>query len=151
MELTQEQISEIAEELECGMRVFVHVDTKEIQTIIDWENSLDFDEEIWKDVIDEIEGNAEKYVEFEKMSSNESFAVMEEFVETVDNEELQKKLELGLSLSKPFRNFKDIVDNFGGEYRKKWFEFKKNSYIDWVITQLDHYNNNPQTGTDDEF
>ncbi len=65
---------------------------------------------------------------------------MEDFVKIVKDEKLRGKLELGLSLSKPFRNFKDIIDD-DVEYREKWFAFKSAKYIDNVKEQLDNYNN----------
>jgi len=55
-------------------------------------------------------------------------------------------LELGLSLSKPFRNFKDIIDN-ENEYRKNWFAFKSAKYIEFVKEQLESYNNNIRSST----
>lgn len=74
------------------------------------------------------------------MDSRESFTVMAEFVDTVEDEKLREKLDLGLSLSRPFRNFKDIIDG-EPKYRKKWFEFKSARYIEYVKEQLDRYNN----------
>ena len=76
---------------------------------------------------------------FEKMDSRESFRVMENFVDLVEDTELKNKLDLGLSLSKPFRNFKDIIDS-ESEYREKWFQFKKQKYIEYVIEQIDFHN-----------
>ncbi|MBU2445327.1 MAG: UPF0158 family protein [Bacteroidetes bacterium] len=139
VELTEEQIKSIAGDLECGMKVYVNIETREIKSIINLDESIYADEEVWKEDIKEIEENFEKYLEFEKMDSSESFQVMEEFVESVRDEELRKKLELGLSLSKPFRNFKDIIDD-EGKYRAKWFAFKSAKYIDYVKEQLDNYN-----------
>jgi len=139
MQLTDEQINTIAEDLESSMRVYVHIDTKEIKTIIDWEESVTFDEGMWDDVIHEIEKESDKYVEFEKMSSNEFFAVMEEFVDTIGDAKLQKQLELALSVSKPYMNFRNILRSYP-DHRKKWHEFKRASYVDWVRTQLEHYN-----------
>jgi len=139
MKLTDEEIKFIAEELEIGMKVYLHKETKEIKSVINLEENIYADEELWKDSINEIEENYDKYVEFEKMDSREAFRVMEEFVETVDDEELKKKLELGLWLSKPFRNFKDIIDD-EGEYRKKWFAFKSAKYVEYVKEQLANYN-----------
>ncbi|MFA5806253.1 MAG: UPF0158 family protein [Melioribacteraceae bacterium] len=141
MRLTEEQIKSIAEDLDIGMKVFVHIETNEIKSIINLEENIYADEEMWEEDIKEIEGNIDKYLEFEKMDSRESFQVMEEFVETVQDEELRKKLELGLSLSKPFRNFKDIIDD-DNEYRTKWFAFKNAKHIEFVKGQLDRYNNN---------
>ena len=118
MNLTSEEIKSIADDLECGMKVYVHKETKEIKSIIDLDENIYADKEVWEEDIKEVEENYDKYLEFENMDSRESFQVMEEFVVTVDDEELRKKLELGLSLSKPFRNFKDIIDD-ENEYRNK--------------------------------
>ena len=140
MKLTDEQIKSIAEDLECGMKVYVHIETKEIKTIADLDNNFYSDEEAWAEEIKEIEENYDKYVQFEKMDSRESFRIMEKVIETLKDEELKKKLELGLNLSKPFRNFKDIINN-AGEYREKWFEFKNIKYIEYVKEQLAFLNN----------
>jgi hypothetical protein len=146
MKLTEEQIKSIAEELETGFKVYLNIETKEIKSIIDFDNNYDADTEPWEDDIKEIEENFDKYLKFEKMDSRESFQVMEEFVVTVDDEELRKKLEIGLSLSKPFRNFKDIIDD-ENEYRKNWFAFKSTKYIEFVKEQLESYNNNISSST----
>ncbi len=139
MELTEKQIKSIAEDLECGMNVYVHKKTMEIKAIINFNSNWDVDPEPWQDDIDEIEENYDMYLSFDCMNSHESFRVMEEFVETVEDKELKMKLELGLSLSKPFRNFKDIIDD-AGEYREKWFEFKNMKYIEYVKEQLSFFN-----------
>lgn len=140
MELTEEQIKSIAEDLDCGMAVYVNKETQEIKSIIDTDDYLYTEDELLDDDKKEIEENYDKYIEFNKMDSREAYQVMEEFVNTVDDEELRKKLELGLSLSKPFRNFKDIID-CEGEYREKWFAFKSSKYIEYVKEQLAFYNN----------
>ncbi len=138
--LTNEQIKEIASELDIGMNVYVNKVTKEIKSIINFDHHIYAEEELWEDEINEIEKNFDSYIQFEPMDSRQAFRVMEEFVETLDNSEIRKKLELGLSLSKPFRNFKDILENYH-EYRDKWFSFKEKEYIEYVKEQLDDYNN----------
>ena len=138
--LTDEQIKEIASELDLGMNVYVNKATKEIKSIIDFDQQIFADKELWEDDINEIESNFDSYLQFEPMNSNEGFRLMQEFVETIDDNEIKSKLELGLSLSKPFRNFKDILENYN-EYRVKWFSFKETKYIEYVKEQLDNYNN----------
>jgi hypothetical protein len=139
MELTNQQLKEIAEELDCGMNVYLHKETKEIKSIIDFDKNIYADEELWEEDIREIEDNYDEYIPFEQMDSGEAFQVMVEFIKTVKNEELKKKLELGLSLSKPFRNFKDIIDA-EEKYREKWFAFKSEKYIEFVKEQLTDFN-----------
>lgn len=138
--LTEEQIKSIAEDLDIGMKVYVNLLTMEIKTIIDTLQHYEVHTEAWEDDINEIEENFDKYFEFEKMDSRKSFQIMEEFLETVKDERLKEKLELGLSLSKPFRNFKDIID-VENEYRKQWFEFKDSRNIEFVKEQIERHNN----------
>ena len=63
---------------------------------------------------------------------------MADFTETVDNQKLRDKLVNSLNKSKPFRNFKWQIDN-SGEYRQKWFDYKKLRYIKSVKEQIDNY------------
>ena len=139
MKLTKEQIKSIADDLDCGMIVYVHKETKEIKTIIDFDSHLDVDMELWKEDINEIEENFDMYFQFELMDSRKSFQIMEDFTESIVDDELRKKLELGLRLSKPFRNFKDIID-YEDEYRDKWFEFKSAKYVEFVNEHLSLFN-----------
>lgn len=139
MNLTRNQIENIAEELESGMKVYLNIETMEIKTILDWDDNYLSSEDEWDDDLKEIENNFDKYIMFEKMDSRESYRVMENFVDLVEDTELKNKLDLGLSLSKPFRNFKDIIDS-ESEYREKWFQFKKQKYIEYVIEQIDFHN-----------
>ena len=141
--LAEEQIKSIAEDLDIGMQVYVNLETMEIKTIIDTLQHFDVDTETWEEDINEIEKNFDKYFEFEKMDSRESFRVMEEFVETVEDKRLREKLELGLSLSKPFRNFKDIIDD-ENEYRKLWFKFRDSRNIEFVKGQIERHNKSVQ-------
>src|ERR1035437_3269475 len=92
--LTEEQIKSIAEDLDIGMKVYVHIETDEIKTIIDLDQHYDADTEAWEEDIKEVEENYDKYFQFEKMDSKESFQMMEDFVETVKDLELKNKLEL---------------------------------------------------------
>ena len=48
--------------------------------------------------------------------------MMEDFAETIEDEELKHALKLGQTLSKPFR--KNIIDS-SEEYRNKWLNIKK--------------------------
>jgi len=138
MYLSEDEIKSIAESLDADLKVYLNIETKEIITIPDFDDFYLEDNEIDEDLI-KIENNYENFLEFEKMDSRDSFRVMESFIDTIDNEELRKKLELGLSLSKPFRNFKDIID-YESKYREKWFEYKELKYIDYVKERLDWYN-----------
>ena len=133
--MTDEQINELADNLDCGLRCFVHKEEKTIVTIPDTINNPDSDTGLWDEVNDEIEKNFDSYVEIEKMDSHESFRLMENFIHTVDSLQLRDKLEEALRRPRPFANFKFDIDN-SGPYRQKWFEFKNEQMIEWVKGQL---------------
>jgi len=135
MKLTDQQILEIVDNLDSGMRCFFNRKTGEIKTILNFDGCIGEDEEPFKEEKEEIEENWDDYYEFEGMSSHDSFGMMVDFAETIDNEELQDKLVDLLRKSKPFRNFKWQIDN-SGEYRQKWFDYKKMCYIKFVKEQI---------------
>lgn len=65
----------------------------------------------------------ENYLTFEPLESHESFQIMEEFVENLEDKKLKGELFNALKQRKPFANFKFIIDN--SRYRQDWFDFKK--------------------------
>jgi hypothetical protein len=133
--MTEEQINELADNLDFGLRCFVHKDKKTIVTTPDTINNPDSDSESWDEANEEIENNFDSYVEIEKMDSHELFRLMEKFIDMVDNAPLRDKLEEALRRPKPFANFKFDIDN-SGSYRQKWFDFKKQQMIEWVQEQV---------------
>ncbi len=141
MQITEEKIREIAENLDVGLRCFYHLKTGEIETTPDFDRNdwFDYDTELWQEILDKLDENRGDYFEFEKMTSHESFEVMADFAETVDNKKLQDRLYRALNKSKPFRNFKWEIDN-SGEYRQKWFDFKNQRLIEFVKNQIEQHN-----------
>jgi hypothetical protein len=113
MELTQEQIKTISKELQIGMKVFVHLETKEIKSLPDFDNNIYADEEVWEADIKKIEKENEKYLQFDPMSSHDSFGIMEDFAGKVEDKALSNKLLRSLNRPKPFRHFKELIDNSG--------------------------------------
>jgi hypothetical protein len=134
--LTKDQIKEIAEQLDCGMRCYVNKETGEIKTVLNFESWQTDDREPWEDVLNELDENWDKYFEIERMESYESFKIMADFAENVDNRELRDRLINALNKRHPFQNFKWVVDN-SGLYRQKWFDFKNQRLIEWVKDQLE--------------
>lgn len=134
MNLTDKQISEIAELLDCGMTCFYHIPTGEIESHPD-PNDGYFDPEPWQDLIDKIEKDWGNYERFEKMNSNESFQVMERFANSLTDTKFKDKVMESISRRKPFQNFKRLIDH--SDYRQMWFDFKNQSYIDYVREQIE--------------
>jgi len=140
IKLTEDQIREIGDNLETGMRCYYNTKTGEIKTVINTENWIGADMEPWEDEIEELEENWDDYIEFDNLETHESFEIMEKFAESIDDPRLQEKLFHALNKSKPFRNFKWVVDN-SGDYRQQWFDFKKAWYIRVVKDQILRLNN----------
>ena len=68
MELSKEQIKEVAEFLDCGMICYIHKNTKEIKSIIDLNQPYAEHCEEEAIELEEIERNLHKYIKIEKMS-----------------------------------------------------------------------------------
>ena len=116
MKITDKQIEEIAEELECGMICFYHRPTGTIESYPDSED-LFFEPEPWQDIIDKIENDAENYDKFEKMDSTEGFRVMENFAYSLTDINFRDQILDRLEKRKPFRNFKFLVET--SNYRSR--------------------------------
>ena len=118
------------------MRCFYNLKTGEIKTLLNFYSWIGANEEPWEEELKEIDENRDDYFEFAGLESNESFRIMADFAENVDEIRLQDKLINALNRPKPFQNFKWQIDN-SGEYRQQWFDFKKMRYIQWVKEQID--------------
>ena len=136
IKLTKDQIKEVAEELDCGMKCYINKETGIIKSVPDFDSWQTGDTELWEDILNELDENWGNYLEIERMESHESFDIMVEFAEDVDSRELHDTLINVLNRKQPFSNFKWVIDN-SGPYRQKWFDFKTQSLKDWVIAQLD--------------
>jgi hypothetical protein len=100
--MEKEKIKDIAENLDIGMKCFVHLETKEIKFIPDFDKHPCMDSEVRSADNKEIENNLGAYLEIDGMDSRDSFRVMEDFVDTVENENLKEKLVDSLHRPKPF-------------------------------------------------
>ncbi|OGU16668.1 MAG: hypothetical protein A2X61_10820 [Ignavibacteria bacterium GWB2_35_12] len=140
LELSKDKIREIASELECGMVCYCKIENQELVSIVDFDHHIYAEEEDWAEQIEKIEKEREKYLMIEPMDSHESFRVMDDFIETVDNDKLAHELKIALEKKQPFQNFKYVINN-SGEYREKWFKFREQKYNEWVEQQLEMYNN----------
>lgn len=134
MNFKEEKIKEIAELIDCGHVCFLHKKNRNIEYHLK-EIDLFFDEENpWQDVIDKVDNNLDDYIRIEQMNSNQSFQLMELFIEKVKSESFREKLINAVNRSKPFRNFKYLIDN--SEYRQHWFDFKLEQNMFWVKEQI---------------
>ncbi len=139
--LTKKQIKDVGEELSMSAKCFYHFPTGEIKVFYP-NDAGNFGDSYGED--DESDSEYEDifanddYFEFESMESRESFQMMEDFIETVSDARLVNQLVRALNQRKPFRHFRDTVDN--STYRQKWFDFRDQSLTAWVEKQIHRYN-----------
>ncbi len=134
MKLTDKQVKDIAEELLCGFDVYLNKETLEIKTIPS-QFSGDILGDFWDKEYKEIEKEWELYIEITPMHSNDSFRVMEDFTQMVEDPELQKELTHRLNYKKPFANFKVVVES--SKYRQNWFDFRQAKWEEYTREQLE--------------
>lgn len=134
MTLTDKQISEIADLLDCGMVCFYHRTTGEIESHPD-PYGLYFDPESWQDVISKVENDWANYAKFKKMNSNEGFQMMENFAHSLSDNYFRDKILDQISRGKPFQKFKRLIDS--SDFRQEWFDFKLNANINFVKRQIE--------------
>lgn len=118
-------VHNIAQEIDCGNKVFMHRRTFEMESYPDEIHWPGIEDNEWLyEIKEKVEADWDNYICFAPLHSSESFRIMESFAETVKDLHLQNRLFDALSGRKPFRNFKHLVEN-PGPYRQKWFDFKQ--------------------------
>jgi hypothetical protein len=138
LSFTKEQIKEIAEQLDCGFRAFYHKQNGDLVFVPNTEKHYDIDKTAWKEEFAKLRKKT-AFQEIQAMESNDSFSVMEDFANQINDSRLQEKLFNALNKKHPFREFKFVIDN-SGEYRKAWFDFKNKQYFEWVENQINLFN-----------
>ena len=130
-----ENIKEIAEQLDCGFRAYMHKTTGHLLFIPDEDSIPDIDLDSWEKELELLENNFADYYEFDKWTSNESYQIMSEFAAQLTDNNLQSRLLGALRRNKPFREFKFVIDN-SGIFRQQWFDFKNKWQQEFVAKQL---------------
>lgn len=134
---TSNIIYQIAQEISCQCTCYYNPKTQEIIGIPQenpiWSNS-DF-EEAFGDQLKIISENKNDFIKFNVLESNESFKIMESFVEQLTDNHYKFELEDILQKPKPFRKFKSMIEY--SDYRQDWFNFKQKKLELRVKKQLD--------------
>ena len=130
--LTDEQLKDIAGELECGLVCFYHIHTGEIET---YPHGLDleFDDfaDDWKDVLNKINANINDYIRFDIPPGHVSFGFMSDFVEQIPDRGTRAKFLLAIEKRKPFRQFKDLL-HYYPQLHQEWFEYHRLRLLDYT-------------------
>ena len=132
---TNDYIKEIAEQLDCGFRAFIHKTTGQRLFVPDENDLTDIDLDPWASELEQLENNFTDYYEIDKWTSSEAFEILSEFADQVSDNKLQSRLFDALRKNRPFREFKYVIDN-SGDFRQQWFDFKSKSQQDFVARQL---------------
>jgi len=129
--LTQDQIKEIASELQTGMLCYLNTKTGEIIYVPN--EDLVHDTKGWEDVFKKLD-NDFNFREIEKPNSKEQFIIMEDFVLALPDDNLKSELLDVLDDEKPFRNFRKAVDK--SHLRNEWLAFNNKKLVDWVAEEV---------------
>jgi len=135
MEISTELLNEIADNLEMGFRCFLNKKSPAIITYPNEDNSLNFEPEMWTSEISAVKEAKKDIIEIENLTPSDSFKIVEEFILTVEDPDFQKTLSDSIQIRKPFANFKFLIESSNTE-RNRWFDFKKQWYIEWVKNQI---------------
>lgn len=138
---TTENIKEIAEQLDCGFRAFIHKTTGQLLFVPDSNNFPDIDFDSWNEELEQLENNCTDYYEIDKWASSEAFEIMSKFANQVTDNKLQSRLFDALRINKPFREFKFVIDN-SGDFRQQWFDFNNKWQQSFVARQLNRLKQN---------
>ncbi len=99
---TKEQIKEIADQLDCGFRAFYHKQNGELVFVPNMDKHYDIDKTARKEEFAKLRKKT-AFQEIKAMESRDSFIVMEDFAEQVNDISLQQKLFNALNRKHPFR------------------------------------------------
>ena len=106
-----------------------------MRKVIDSDNQFGFEEDPYRrEMIDRIEKEWSEYAIIPPMCSVDAFEVMIAFLDVVKDIDLQYQLNKILQRKSPFANFKWEVEH--SEYRQKWFDLRKEKYIDYTMNIL---------------
>ena len=135
MEFSRDFLNQIADSLEAGEKCFIHKQTFEMITYPeDCILELDPGNNAWREEMEKVKNDA-NFIQVEKMSSRESFVVMEDFTESIQDQRIKTSLLIALRAKKPFSRFKRIVESLS-EFRELWFAFRREKNITLVKEQL---------------
>ena len=146
-------VHDVAENIDCGLVCFINPETLEVEEIpkgmVDGFSDFSLNSELDDEEDDEqkfLHEDWESCISVEPRESNESFKIIEKFVDEVNDKNLKNKLVNALNNRRPFANFKNIVES--SNYRNEWFAFKQKQLeiLVWeeLEYQLENFENNKQ-------
>ncbi|HTF27288.1 MAG TPA: UPF0158 family protein [Flavitalea sp.] len=135
MVLSNELITDIADKLEAGLKCYLNTVTQEVVSFPDKNHVVGGHPDEWEEEIQTVEKNPKIYREINSMNFSESYILMQEFVNIVEDKNMKSRLAQAIQGPKPFSNFKMQIAR-SGTLRETWFSFKSDKVIEWVRSQL---------------
>ncbi|RYY41262.1 MAG: hypothetical protein EOO08_02995 [Chitinophagaceae bacterium] len=133
MRVDESILKRISEQLLSGFKVFLHRETGDVVTIRDIDLFMD-EEDSWGDDRKKVEADPERYLEFEPMESRDSYRMMQNFINQLDDAGLADRLANAIEKKRPFAHFNAEIDA-SGPYREHWFKFRDEQYLQWTREQ----------------
>jgi hypothetical protein len=93
-----------------------------------------------------IEAEKGRYKYIEPIPSYEAYQLMEEFIETVEDENLKEKLYIAIDGKGAFRRFKNMLLNYPVE-RERWFKFENEKMEEYAREWLESIGVEPEQET----
>ncbi len=131
IELTDEQISEVAAAVERGKEAYIHREHGRVMIADDPDKNVRADPEVYRIVMDTVNNEPEKYVYVCRMPTDTSFAIMQAYVDQVRNQELWQKLSYALKRPRPFKTFRSELESYP-KTEAKWLAFRQKRYEKYV-------------------
>lgn len=132
----EQLITEIEQELDCGLKVYLHIKELTLITFPDDSEFFFVDDEFWETQREKLKGDPVHYIEIEKWNSSYSFRLMSSFTENMDDHPVLKaQLSEALTKPKPFKNFKSILEDYD-QNLEEWYSFKSLQQKEFVKDQL---------------
>ncbi len=136
IKLSKEQVNSIGQDLEMGMKCYVHKTTGVATSVPNDISEHDDNFEVWEEELKEVKQNPGQYILIDQMQSSDSFRIMRRFLGKVSNSKIREKLMIAISQNKPFRKFRDILD-YNGDVLQDWYDFKQEQIERYVNSCLD--------------
>lgn len=113
-------LHQIAQEINTGCDCYFNRETHEMISISDFDQFVDEEYiEVFQEDLTKVTSKNSGFIKIEKLTSTESFKMMNNLAEELSDQKLKDALEIILGNRKPFQNFKNKIDD--SAFREAWF------------------------------
>jgi len=131
LNINLDELCEAMEDSSYEHEYYLDLETGEIRFLSDY-----MDDEEAEKLKDKIDEEFDRYERIPKVESYQSYADMQDFIATVEDEHLAQLLEVAINGKGAFRRFKDVLLGYPEE-RERWFKFKNDRMRERALEWLD--------------